>query len=165
MRWSIKKALRFAFFALSPRRQIIGGQTRAQRFDTQPAKQRMLRLLRMRHHDHEAEPARVIVDDARAVREMQHDVIVRRNWSDGIGIIARRIAPAILQNRKPARHAEMHDQIIAARQSGNQIFRAPLKADDLLPDHPLAEALGKRKPEIGAAHFESRNAAAGNNRR
>jgi len=160
-----QEGFQIGFLPPRPCREIIRGHLRPKRLDAKRPKQRMLGSLRMRHHDHESEPARIVVNDARASRERKHDMIVYRIGADTVHIVSRRVRPPLLQNRKAPGHAEMHDEIFATRKRCDQIFGPPLDPDDPLTDQPFGKSLRKRKPQIGAADFDCGDAPSGDNRR
>ena len=48
----------------------------------------------------------------------------------------------------------MHQQHVAGRQVGQQIFRAPAEAGDGLASQPFREILRQRPAQIAAAHLD-----------
>ena len=79
---------------------------------------------------HRAEAARIVEGHRLAVRHVKHHVVVRGALRALVIVDA---GLGVLADAERARHAEMHDQHVAGRQIGQQIFRAPAEPFDVLP--------------------------------
>jgi hypothetical protein len=110
-----------------------------------------------REEVHEAEPARVIIGDARAVREREDDVVVRpfRARPGGIELAGFRGHPATIRHEEAAGHAEVHDQDLAGGEVGEEVFGAASQRQDPLPREPLCEIRGKRIAQVRPAQFDA----------
>ena len=110
----------------------------------------MCREITARDDVHEAEAARIVVDDARARLEMERDVVVR-------GVLR----PVVVKNAwgRSARrrldaersaHAEVHDKDIAAVEVREQIFCATTKRDDGSAFKSPVKVRREGKPQVRA---------------
>jgi len=90
-------------------------------------------------------------------------VIVRRIGTRLVSIVARCFVPSVAHDRKPARHAEVHDQVFTSRQFRDEVFGTSVEPDDLLTDKPFAKPLRQWKPEIRPAHLKRRDVTADKN--
>src|SRR5215218_4197630 len=126
----------------------LAGELIAERLEPEIAEMRRGLELGPGHEVHQPEPARVVVGDARAVREVEDDVVVGALASSlRVELAGDAGAPALRDEEAPA-HAEMHDQHLAGREVGQEIFRPPPEPDHLLPSEPRDEALGKPEAQI-----------------
>lgn len=132
----------------------------AERLDPEPFHVAALRQGRTRHEIHEAEPARIIIDDARTALDVEHDVIMRRDSACLMQKLPLHGALAAFHNRESAGHAEMHDQRFAGREVRNQIFGPPTQRSEGLAFKPLGESFRKRKAQIGPPLLDPDQAAA-----
>ena len=103
----------------------LAGELVAERLEPEIAKMRRASSSAPRHEVHQAEAARVVVGDAGAVREVEDDVVVGAlaagsAWNSP----GTRVRAALRDEEAPA-HAEMHDQHLAGREVGEEIFRPP----------------------------------------
>src|SRR5438874_2278682 len=69
--------------------------------------------------------------------------------------------PSRMLNPERARHAEMHDQRLAGRQSAEQILAAPFQGEHALADETRRETVWKRLPQVGSAEHDARESRAG----
>src|SRR5215204_5426727 len=126
----------------------LPGEFVAERLEPEIAKMRRGVELGPGHEVHQPEPARVVVGDARAVREVEDDVVVGALAAGlRVELAGDARAPALRDEEAPA-HAEMHDQHLAGREVGQEVFRPPPQPDDFLAGEPRAEALGKPEAQI-----------------
>lgn len=100
---------------------------------------------------HEAEAARIVIDDAPAIGHMEDDMVMSRGFAARAVEIAGGIPRAVLLDPERAGHAEMHDEHRAVIHVRHQIFRPPAHGDNFAAFDACREILGKRKPQIGAA--------------
>ena len=100
-----------------------------------------------RDQRHVAEAARVVVDDARAARETEHDVVVRRRLRRARDETRR---PRLVLDAERAGHAEMHHQRLAGIELAEQIFRAtPQREDRSAPSSRSTNLSGNGKRRSG----------------
>src|SRR5579883_868424 len=127
----------------------------AERLETEPFERRGVARLVERLDPHRAEAARIVVDDARAVGEADRHMIMRRIFRAGeMEFARRRLLPVALDAERP-RHAEMHDQSLAAVEMDENVFGAARQLDDRPADQPLDEALRKRRAQIGPRQHDA----------
>jgi hypothetical protein len=74
---------------------------------------------------HRAEAARIVEGDDGAGRHVKHHVVVGDVLGALVIIGAGRVLALLGEHVKRARHAQMHDQHVAGRQIGEQIFGPP----------------------------------------
>ena len=153
MRWSKQRRLEAGLLASAGARQHGGIECVAERLGAKPFQQRLVVELGARHELHRAEAARIVEGDGRAGRHVKHDVVVR-DVLFALVIIAAELLVVFLKDMKRAGHAEMHDQHVAGRQIGEQIFGAPADAGDGLALEPLREILRQRPAQIAAANLD-----------
>ncbi len=84
---------------------------------------------------------------------MKHDVVVR-DVLVALTMIAAEPTVFFLEDMKRAGHAEMHDQHIARRQIGEQVFGAPADAGDGLARKPARKILRQRPAQIAAPDLD-----------
>ena len=116
------------------------------------------------HEVHRAEAARVVEDDARAIVELEDDVVMRGE-----------LRPLVMERRhnqyrlaldaERARHAKMHHQRLAAIQRSEQILGAPRQRLDPPAGEPLGEARRERRAQIAAPGLDLGEARAHQRRR
>ena len=130
----------------------------AERLGAEPVQKRLRIELAALDDFHRAEAARVVEGDDGAGGHMKHDVIVRLMFgafvivaTDGVfvGPVAR-----VAKNVKRAGHAEMHQQHVAGRKIGQQIFRPPAQAGHRLAVQALREILRQRPAQIAAVNLD-----------
>ena len=111
-------------------------------------------------HDqlHVAEAARIVEGDDRAIRHVEHHMIVRGELAARVMEFAGALLVTAVQNAERARHAEMHQQHLAGRQIRQQILRAPVQAFDGRALEPLVEVLRKRKAQVRPALLDPHEA-------
>ena len=114
----------------------------------------VLKLAR-RDEQHEAEAARVVVDDARArpsggTRRGRAPRPCRAGSRRGSSDRPARFVASALDAER-AGHAEMHEKHVAVVELGQQIFGAAAKRGDPAALQPRGEALRKGKAQIAAA--------------
>jgi demethylmenaquinone methyltransferase / 2-methoxy-6-polyprenyl-1,4-benzoquinol methylase len=118
---------------------------------------------------HGAEAAGVVEGDPRPAVEVEHDVVVLGGGREDVVEDADGRAPCPggecrgfgQADEQPARHAEMHDQRVAAVEVGEKILRAPPEAEDPRPGQPRAEARRQRPAQVRAADVGGEDGAAG----
>src|SRR5688572_4488638 len=105
-----------------------------------------LKLIRI-DQQHETEPARIVVGDARTTLQMQHHMVVRRV-----------LASAVIDggpsdwlrtiNAEGSRHAEMHEEHRSGIDLGEKVFGAAAERGDAPALQPGGESLRERKAQI-----------------
>ena len=103
---------------------------------------------------HEAEAARVVVDDRLAAGEMEQDMVVQAAPVARVVEDARRRGARRALDAEGTGHAEMHDDARAVVEIGEEIFGAPSEPLDPAALEPRGEAFWKGKAEVGPAQFE-----------
>ena len=106
-------------------REEIRVKRRIERFDAQITKMWVFVEFRNRQQQHEAETARIVVDDATAMIEMQHDMIMRCVF------VARMMKNAGRRtiDTKSAAHAQMHADPRTAAEVKAHLLRARFGID------------------------------------
>ena len=132
----------------------------AERLGTERRDHRMLVELGARDQLHVAEAARIVERHHRAVRHVEHHVVVRGKLAALVVEVARRRGVALVQHVERARHAEMHQQHLAGRDIRQQVFGAPADAADGLALEPVGEVLRKRKAQVRPARLDAHEARA-----
>ena len=85
---------------------------------------------------------------------MEDDVVVGRLFVARVMEFADRVLCAVSRDAEGARHAEMHDEHVAGRKIGKEVFRAAAKASDGLILEPRREVLREGKAQVGAARLD-----------
>jgi hypothetical protein len=107
-------------------RDVCGVQLIAERLDTHFRKMPACVDIVSGHKVHEAKPSRVIVGDAGAVFEMEHDMIVNRAFASLVGEFSWARRELIRRfDGEPTAHAKMHDERFAPLYFSNEIFGTP----------------------------------------
>lgn len=114
---------------------------------------------------HEAETARIGIDDAQAILAGENDVIMRtrtavRRRTLLIELAEPGHAPLGVDDGEATRHAEMEDQDLAALEESEDVFRPPLKAKHDAALDALGEIGRKGKAQIAAGEFHFVNTLA-----
>lgn len=104
-----------------------------------------------RRHDHETEPARIVVDDGDIVGKMEKDVIVARVCGLAVDVLSERLSSLSCGNGKPTRHAQMHDERIAAPQIPNEILGAAVQPFERAALKSRGETLRQGETQIRPA--------------
>ena len=131
---------------LQPRDQVVLVKRIAQGLRPEVAQEPMRVPPGGRHQVHRPEPARIVEGDARAVVEIQHDMVMlfRRR----MGVVER--AGCIARNQDAARHAQMDQKRLIRGQIGKDVFRPPRQPQDPRARQPPGHAFGQRKAQVGA---------------
>ena len=87
-----------------------------------------------------------------AGRHVKHDMVVRRMLLALVIVARQLLAAGFTKHMKRAGHAEMHEQHVAGRKIGEQIFRPPAEAGHGLALQALREILRQRPAQIAAMH-------------
>ena len=150
--WSSSAVLIGARAPANRRGEPGGVEFRRQRLDAEPGERRPLVDPFALDEIHRAEAARVVEDDARAIVEAEDDVVVRGE-----------LRPLVVERRhdqrlaaldaERARHAEVHDQRLAAVERGEQILGAPGQR------HRSAAPSAARRSAAGTACADRRAAS------
>ena len=127
-------------------RQHGGVECIAQRLRPEVAQQRLVVELRARHQLHRAEAARIV--EGRPSRRSTCETPRGRAPCSSTARDNRRRGLRVLADAERARHAEMHDQHVAGRQIGQQIFGAAAEPLDGLALEALLEVLGDRPAQV-----------------
>ena len=159
-RWSDSAALSEVFLASAGFRQHRAVERIAERLGPEQLDHRIARQRVARDQLHVAEAARIVEGDDRAVRHVEHHMIVRRELAARVMEFAGALLVAAVQHAERARHAEMHQQHLAGRQVREQILGAPVQALDARALEPLVEVLRKRKAQIRPALLDPHEARA-----
>ena len=123
------------------------------RLDAEPGEQRMLVQHRLLRKQHEAEPPRVVEDDAGLLGRPRLST-VKTTWSCAVELGALVMEDAGRRRRlrrfdpERAGHAEMADQHGAALEMHGQVFGAPAERGDAPSGEGLGEAFRKGKAQI-----------------
>ena len=102
---------------------------------------------------HKAEPARVVVSDPGAISCFEHHMGVLRLWVRRKVKFARPDDALRLGDFKPAAHAQVHNQGLAAIQVRQQVFGAAPQGDDLGASQSLNKTFREWKPEVRTPSF------------
>jgi demethylmenaquinone methyltransferase / 2-methoxy-6-polyprenyl-1,4-benzoquinol methylase len=140
--------------AAKPRGQIICGQFIAQRFHPKIAQQLVVRTAEIHH----AEPSRIVVDDAGAVIEMEHHMIMQA-FTAGLEIHLSQIGnvPIRAHHGEPSRHAEMQDQQLTRFHMAQNVLGAPRQRINALALKSCYKISGKWKPQVFPAQLNADN--------
>lgn len=151
-------------FALKPARQIIRAQRIACRLRAKLGKGRVKIELVALHQMHEAEAARIIIDDADtlfSLIEMKDDMVVLAVLRAGVMKRAGRLVSLIRfrLDTKRTGHAEMGNDRQPVFQLDEKIFRPSSERYDRLALDQPREILRERKAQIRAARCSLRTLA------
>lgn len=143
-----KRRLEACASAIEQSRQSGWIYPRLQRLQPDTAHTRMTIQFRARDHEHETEPTWIVVDDARAIRHFEDDMIMSveaRNRP----VKSRGRARILLRlDAERTTHAKVGDEHVPARKPKQQVLCAAVDALDRMAGHPSAEIGRYRKPEI-----------------
>ena len=160
-----KRGLQAGLLAVASAREHRRIERVAERLGTERPQQRFLLQCRARHELHRAETPGVVEGDDRAVRHVEHDVVVGKMLRTRVVKPAGHSADPVPQHAERARHAEMHQQHVAGGEIGEQVFGAPAEPLDGLAFEPRLEIFRQRPAQIAAARFDFREARTFHDRR
>ena len=150
-----QRRLQARLLALAGPRQHRGVEGVAERLGAEPVEQRLGIELCARHDLHRAEAARIVEGHDRARRHVKDHVIVGRMLRAFVIDSGR--APCrrpSAKHVKRAGHAEMHEQHIAGREIGEQIFRPSAEAGHGLALEAWRKILRQRPAQIAAVNLD-----------
>ncbi len=148
-----QRRLQARLLSLAGARQHGGVEFIAERFGAKVFQQRLGVEPVTRDELHRSEPARIVKGYARAGRHMEDDVIVGDVLAPLVIIAADRFV-RFVKDMKRAGHAEMHDQHVAGRQIGKQIFGAPTETGHRRAFEPPRKILRQRPAQIAAVDVD-----------
>jgi len=96
---------------------------------------------------HQAEASRIVENNLKTAIRRQHDMVVGLA-RDGTGV-----------NKKPPRHAEMHNQDLTVIQGHENVLGATTQGRDHTAVETLAKAARERNPQVGPTHLDTSESA------
>jgi len=155
-----QKRFQVTAFALGFSGKVRSAQFVAERLNAEVCEQRVGRPFSDRAQHHKAKPAGVVVDNACAIREREHDVVMFGICAGIVDIVAKRDGLRAVFNREAAAHSQVHDQDGAVAKRDDEVFCATADGCDGSTHQTGWEIFGKREAKVCAALIDPNQALA-----